>query len=155
MEIQDFPNYLIFRNGSVLSKGCHANGQPPKFLKPIKNKRTGYIYVNLRNKPIRKTTQVHRLVAIHYIPNPDNKPCVDHINRIKDDNHIQNLRWVTHKENMKNLGIMKTNKSGFKWISVKGNGYRFVRADCKYKYSNDLSKLLCYSFFYLLKTPPS
>jgi hypothetical protein len=151
MEVKDFPNYLIFRNGSVLSKGCRENGKSPKFLKPMKNKKSGYMYVNLRNKGIRKMSQVHRLVATHYLPNPENKSQVDHINRNIEDNRLCNLRWATPKENMSNLGIMKTNKTGFKWISSKGNGYRFARTGCKSKYSKDLSKLLCYSFFYLLK----
>ena len=153
MEIKGYPNYLIFRNGSVLSKGCHANGKPPKFLKPMKNKNTAYMYVNLRDNPKRQMTKVHRLVAIHYIPNPENKPCVDHKNRIRDDNRIENLRWVTHKENMSNLGIMKTNTSGMKWITKKGKGWVFTRTNCKSKYSNNLSKIICYSFFYLLKHP--
>jgi hypothetical protein len=42
---------------------------------------------------------VHRLIAESFIPNPENKPVVDHIDFDKSNNHIKNLRWFTHKEN--------------------------------------------------------
>lgn len=48
------------------------------------------------------TFHIHRAVAELFIPNPENKPCVDHINTIRTDNRADNLRWVTHKENQNN-----------------------------------------------------
>lgn len=59
---------------------------------------SGYIIVDLRGKKYR----VHRLVGEAFIPNPDNKPDIDHINTNKADNRVDNLRWVTKEENMKN-----------------------------------------------------
>jgi len=148
MEIQDFPNYLIYDDGRVFSKKIN------KFMKHSLNS-DGYKYVALY--PHRKNFTIHRLIAKHFIPNPDNKPCVDHINRIRDDNRIENLRWATYSENNKNATnvIRNDNTTGFKWICdyKRQNCYRFRRKNCKERKSENISKLLCYSFFYLLKHP--
>ena len=65
--------------------------------------RYGYLRVKINGRPYR----VHRLVAETFIPetfipNPDNKPEVDHISRDKTANFVENLRWVTHRENLRN-----------------------------------------------------
>ena len=69
-------------------------------LKPFKNK--GYLMIDLTKNKIKKRFLVHRLVAETFIPNPDNKPQVDHINTIRDDNRADNLRWTTRSENCNN-----------------------------------------------------
>ncbi len=51
-----------------------------------------------------KTFYVHRLVAEAFIPNPYNKPTVDHIDRNPQNNHVENLRWATYREQSKNQG---------------------------------------------------
>jgi len=53
-----------------------------------------------------KQYYVHRILGELFIPNPENKPCIDHINRIRDDNRLENLRWATISENNYNR-IMK------------------------------------------------
>ena len=72
-----------------------------KILKPRKN-HYGYLRFNLYKDGKRKTISVHRLVAIAFIPNPENKPQIDHINADKTNNTVNNLRWVTCKENINN-----------------------------------------------------
>lgn len=60
----------------------------------------GYMYIERGQR--KKKLRVHRLVAETFIPNPENKPEVDHINRIRNDNRVENLRWATRLENTQN-----------------------------------------------------
>ena len=123
MEIQGYPNYLIYPDGRIWS-----NYRKGGFLKHAVHWK-GYHQVDLRRDGKRKMFSVHRLVAIHYIPNPDNKPEVDHINRIRHDNRLENLRWVTSLENGQNKGNYKCNKSGHRCISYhkQRNVWRFQK----------------------------
>ena len=69
------------------------------------------MFVILFKNNKRKSFKVHRLVATAFIPNTYNKPCIDHINTIKDDNRADNLRWVTQKENNNNA-LTRSKRSG-------------------------------------------
>lgn len=68
-----------------------------KILNPNINKKNGYASVMFGYKGKRK--YIHRLVAIAFIPNPENKPCINHKNKIRDYNYTENLEWVTYLEN--------------------------------------------------------
>lgn len=68
----------------------------------------GYVQVELNKKGIYHMWKVHRLVAVNFIPNPDNKPEVNHKDRDKTNNRVSNLEWCTHEENKHHQKI--TNK---------------------------------------------
>ena len=87
--------YQISNLGNIYSKRNNRN------LKPCLNNK-GYYRVNLYQKGKQKTMEIHRLIALHFIENPENKLCIDHINRVRTDNRLENLRWATHTENNNN-----------------------------------------------------
>lgn len=73
----------------------------------------GYYSLGLRKDCKVKCARIHRLVALHFIPNPQNKPEINHKNGIKTDNRIENLEWVTRSENEKHaykIGLKKPRK---------------------------------------------
>jgi hypothetical protein len=70
----------------------------PRVFKPQKLHEE-YLQVCLSKNNIRKSKAIYKLVAMAFIPNPEKKPCVNHINGIKSDNRVENLEWVTYQEN--------------------------------------------------------
>ena len=87
--------YYIKRDGKV-----YRIKDDTEFVPHI-HKTDGYRRLRINGKDC----NLHRLIAEAFIPNPENKPLVDHINRNRTDNRVENLRWVTYSENCKNKTI--------------------------------------------------
>lgn len=116
--------YEVSNVGRIKSIGIRPTEQTPlwqiKLLKKSKiNSQSlnkwGYLGVSLYKNGLCKRFQVHRLVAMAFIPNPENKPQVNHVNGVKTDNVLDNLEWNTHSENLKHafrIGLKKPTLTG-------------------------------------------
>lgn len=97
--------YQISNLGNVQSMDYNHTGNPQKLS--IKNHHSGYKMVMLCKNGVNKNKNIHTLVATAFIDNPEQKPCVNHIDGNKGNNHVSNLEWVTRKENTNHA--IKTN----------------------------------------------
>ena len=112
-EIENYDNYMIsnfgnvknVKTGRMLKAGVYSNG---------------YLTVSLCANSIKTTLAVHKLVANAFLPDVENdeQNMVDHINRIKLDNHYLNLRWVSRNQNQFNSTKQKNRSSIYKGVSV-------------------------------------
>ena len=120
-------------------------------IKAIRDNGKGYKTVNLHKDNKDKKCRVHRLVATAFIENPDNKPEVHHIDSDRSNNKLENLQWVTSKENnnfpehiesmKKNPNWLKTRKSAVakateKAIVVNSRRTKFTRGDVSLEFSS-------------------
>lgn len=91
--IQNYKNYSVSNFGNV------KNNKTSKILKPNFNKQN-YAYVWIKNdNNIWKRVRIHRLVAQEFISNPNNKPCVNHLDYNPSNNRADNLEWCSYQEN--------------------------------------------------------
>jgi hypothetical protein len=107
--VEGFTKYEVSNMGNVRRDG--------KVLKSCINSH-GYLIVGF----YKHTRKIHRLVALAFIPNLENKPEIDHIDRNKLNNTVENLRWATHGENSLNRDI-PLGVSGYRHISIKRNAF--------------------------------
>ena len=114
--------YQVSNLGRVKSLNYKRTGEE-RILKITKD-RNGYYLVNLRKNNKTKMFKVHYLVADNFIPNPYNKPEIDHINTNPSDNRVENLRWATREENCNNE-LTRTHNSESK--KIKNNGIPWRR----------------------------
>ncbi len=128
--IPDYDRYAVSNIGRVI------NNKTGRILKPGFNKH-GYLQVSLYKDGKAKSYLLHRLIALAFLENVDNKDLVDHINNIKHDNRLENLRWATMAENNQNAKLAITNTSGVKgvYFSKREQKWRVqISIDGKQKY---------------------
>ena len=120
--ISDFPGYYVTVDGKVYSRKNNRHGYLKDYhlLKTKYTKHDGRPYVTLRNPKlgIRRLAKVHRLVALAYIPNPENNPCVCHKDNNPLNNHVDNLYWGTQAENMSQ---MRLDKRDYRKVSIRAH----------------------------------
>ena len=128
IEIKDYPNYYISTYGRVFSyKKLGGRGILSDKFRELKYQidKKGYKAIVISNNGIQKRFRINRLVALHFVknPNPKIKDCVDHININKIDNRVENLRWVTNQENQwnKNCKGYREEKGAFR-AKIRVNG---------------------------------
>lgn len=103
IKIKEFRGkYKIGQSGRIKKTGRYSkslgNWIKEKFV-PLPVTKKGYARVALRKNGYSKSYYVHRLVALTFVPNPHNKPCVNHKDGNKLNNHYSNLEWCTNEEN--------------------------------------------------------
>ena len=135
VECELWPGYRFGDQGTVMRNG--------RIRKPDINYR-GYYRINLSINNIVKKESLHRLIAIAFkLPNPDNKPTIDHINRNPADNRLINLRWATRYEQQANQGMFITNTTGVKGLYKLRTGWqasRMIRGVRAQKYFKERSE---------------
>lgn len=114
LQIKDFPDYYVTDTGDVYSR---KGGGRIKKLKPSICAK-GYWFGSLCKNGIPYQKMFHRLVAQTFIPNPENKPCVNHKDGNKLNNCVENLEWCTYSEN--NLHAFRTLGRKSPWKSKFG-----------------------------------
>ena len=117
--IQECENYEVSNTGKVRNK---ATKRPLK----LQHNEYGYVQVILhdRKRAYQKMRKVHRLVAIAFLPNPDNLSDVNHIDENKDNNTLQNLEWSSHKDNLNHGTRNERIKTKLKTIYGRENNHR-------------------------------
>lgn len=101
-KIDGYTNYSVSDNGEV------RNDETGKLKKPTLNKQNGYYYVDLYSGNKRTKRPIHRLVAVAFIDNPENKKTVDHIDGNRQNNNVSNLRWASFSENNSRFNTVGT-----------------------------------------------
>lgn len=154
-KIKDFDNYYITKDGKVFS--IISN----KYLKQYLGT-NGYYQVDLRKNNKTYKLTIHRLLALTYIDNPNNLRDVDHINENKLDNRVENLQWVSHRDNLIKNFKKISNIRNFRECKLYKNNeliksFKSIRECCRYCESelglsySSMRKYLKQKEYYIIK----
>ena len=88
-------------DGYEVSNFGRVRNSVTKKIHSLEKEEKGYVRLSVRVNGKKKHFAVHRLVALAFIPNPNGYPQIDHINAIKSDNSVENLRWCNNQQNSK------------------------------------------------------
>ena len=109
--IEDYPNYMISNLGNVRNINYRNTGKQTSLKGSTYN---GYVHIALRKNNKSKIFLLHRLVAEAFIPNIENKPCINHIDCNRENNKAENLEWCTQQENITYMDNLNRRNSGKK-----------------------------------------
>ncbi len=137
--MEEYKNIIEYPDYEISNLGNCRNVNSMKILIPVKMK-IGYLcyklsYTNEDGKRKQITKFQHRLIGLYHIPNPHNKPHIDHIDGNKQNNNIDNLRWVTRSENLRNQKKALNKTSIYK-------GVYFRKDKNKWKSQIEVNKLI-------------
>ena len=139
MDIPNIPDYIIYENGDVWSKErviIKKDGRK-QFCKSQLMTTTiepilGYLRVGLRVDKKRKQYRVHRLIAVAYLPNPNNLSCVNHIDKNRANSTLENLEWCTNMYNTQSINTRRDFGSITKDVRCNSYSARYVSNGIKH-----------------------
>jgi hypothetical protein len=133
-DIKGYEGFYQVSNMGRIKSLSYGYTKKPKIMKQFKSP-NDYLKVSLYKGKPNKNVRVHRLVAETFIKNPENKRTVDHINTIRTDNRVCNLKWATSSEQLNNNPITRE--------KIKITSSRIGKMACKFMKEANKKKVRC------------
>jgi hypothetical protein len=130
-DIEGFENYYQISNLGRVKSLKRKRVLEDRILKPVTNNK-GYLQVTLLKPNTIVNRNIHRILMLHFVDNLENKRCINHISGNKKDNRLENLEWVTHKENTQHAlknGLLNTGgNNNEKKVSVYNLNNEYIKS---------------------------